>query len=214
MALGDLGSTDLFSLGAGFNAQSTTISNGNDVVDTLSSTGDIACQNAFNTEVTATAEYEVCGSQTLSLSLGSVVGGYMITNVEASHEAGQAPRVSVTGIANDGGEDVSGTRTYAISLNLNIAAVASVLTTPSSGIEATSVTHTWAMERTTGMGSDGQVSFAVARTPKYTYSESGQGTLASAPTITGMVLESYENSDSNQELDTYTCSFTDGLTSV
>ena len=214
MAAGDLGATDIFSLGAGFNAQSSTISNGRDIVDTLSSTGDIACQNAFNTEVTATAEYEVCGSQTLSITLGSVVGGYMVTNVELSHEAGQAPRVSITGIANDGGESTTGTRTYAISQAVDIAAVASILTTPATGIEATSVTHTWAMERTTGMGSDGQVAFAIARTPKYTYTESGQGTLSAAPTITGMILESYENSDSNQELDTYTCTFTGALVSA
>jgi hypothetical protein len=210
MALGDLGSTDIFSLGAGFHAQNTEVSNEQDIVDVLASDGDIACKNGFNTQVTVTAEYEVCGSVTLAIDLGSVVGGYIVRSVELSHEAGAAPRVSIEGIKYGGSETVS-EQAYAISQAVNIASVASGLTTPASGIEATSVTRRWECEISTAMGPDGEVSYAVTRTPVETYEESGSGTLASAPTMTGYTLSAFANSDSNQELDTYSCSFEKGL---
>jgi len=213
MAAGDLGATDIFSLGAGFNAQSSTLNYNRDITEVMSSVGDIACQTAFNTVTTVTAEYEVCGSVTLSIEVGDEVGGYLVTSVEASHSAGQAPTVTIEGLAWPSA--TVATRTYSISQALNIASVASELTTPSSGIEATEVTHRWEVEVTQSIGSDGEVAYAVSRTPKYTYTESGLGTLsAPGPTITGMKLESYDNSDSNQETDTYTCTFTEGLTSV
>lgn len=213
MAIGDLGATDIFGLGGSFHAQSSTTTNSNDVVEVLEGGGDVACLNQFNDEVTATVEYQVCGSTTLSVSLGDDASGFIIRSVELSHEAGQAPTVTIEGVAYDGGETVKDS-TYAISQAVNIAAVASILTTPISGVEATSITHRWEMEVTTSMGSDGQVSYAWPRTPMVTYEESGSGTLASAPTVTGYTLESWENSDANQELDTYACTFKSGLTSV
>jgi hypothetical protein len=54
----------------------------------------------------------------------------------------------------------------------------------------------------------------VSRTPKLTYTESGIGTATSAPAITGYTIESYENSDSNQETDTYTATFVKELVSA
>jgi hypothetical protein len=211
MAAGDLGATNIFSLGAGFNVQSSSTSNSRDITEVLSSVGDIACETPFNTVTTANAEYEVCGSATLALLLGDTVGGYLVNSVELSHSAGQAPTVTIEGL--DWPDATITNRTYSISEAINIAAVASKLTTPSSGIEATEVTHRWECEITQSMGSDGQVKFAVSRTPKYTYTEGGLGTLTDAPTITDMTLESFENSDSNQETDTYTCTFTQGLAS-
>jgi hypothetical protein len=212
MAIGDLGATNIFSLGTGFNVQSSSVNRNQDITEVLSSIGDIACQTPFNAVITASAEYEVCGSQTLALALGSEIGGYIVRSVELSQSAGQAPTVAIEGLSFPSATVTA--RTYAISQAINIAAISPGLTTPSTGLEPTEVSHRWECEITQSMGSDGQVKYAVSRTPKYTYTESGLGTLASAPTKTGMVLESFENSDSNQETDTYTCTFTHGLTSV
>jgi hypothetical protein len=206
MAAGDLGATNIFSLGAGFNVQSSSTSNSRDITEVLSSVGDIACETPFNTVITANAEYEVCGEATLALLLGDTVGGYLVNSVELSHSAGQAPTVTIEGL--DWPDATITNRTYSISEAINIAAVESKISE-----EATEVTHRWECEITQSMGSDGQVAYAVSRTPKYTYTEGGLGTLSSAPTITGMTLESFENSDSNQETDTYTCTFTQGLAS-
>lgn len=217
MAAGDIGATDIFSLGAGFNPQSSSDNNTRDITEVLGANGDIACQNGFNTVVTAQAEYEVCGSVTLSITLGAVVGGYLVRSVELTHEAGQAPRVTVEGLAWTGNETVA-TRTYAISQAVNIAAVAGLIDTGlDANAEATSVTHRWECEITTAMGSNGQVAFANSRTPKYTYEESGTGTATSAPSNSSdsdLIIVNYENSDSNQEIDTYTASFTKKLTST
>lgn len=210
MAIGDLGATDIFSLGAGFNAQSSSTNNARDIVEVLGASGDIACLTPFNTVVTASAEYEVCGSQTLSISLGDVVGGYIVNSVELSHSAGSAPTVSIEGIAFDGGETVT-SNTYAISQAVNIASVSGLI--GGSG-EPTEISYRWECEVTQSMGSDGQVSYAVSRTPKLTYTESGLGTFVSAPSITDYTLESYENSDSNQETDTYTATFIKELVSA
>lgn len=217
MAAGDLGATDIFSLGAGFNTQSSSVNNNRDITEVLGSNGDIACQNGFNTVVTANQEAEVCGSVTLSLTLGAVVGGYLIRMVEVTHEAGQAPRVTVEGLAYTGSETIA-ERTYAISLAIDIAAVAGLIDNGlDASAEATSVTHRWECEITTAMGSNGQVAFANSRTPKYTYEESGTGTATSSPSDVSdpdLLIVSYENSDSNQEIDTYTASFTKKLTSL
>jgi hypothetical protein len=211
MAIGDLGATDIFSLGAGFNAQSSSTNNARDIVEVLGASGDIACLTPFNTVVTTSAEYEVCGSQTLSISLGDVVGGYIVNSVELSHSAGSAPTVSIEGIAFDGGETVN-SNAYAISQAVNIASVSGLMGVAST--EATEISYRWECEVTQSMGSDGQVSYAVSRTPKLTYTESGIGTLSSAPSITDYTLESYENSDSNQETDTYTATFVKELVSA
>lgn len=210
MAAGDLGATDLFSLGAGFHPQNSSVSNSRSITEVLGSDGDIACQTPFNTVVTASAQYEVCGSQTLSITLGDVVGGYIVTSVDLSHSAGEAPTVAIEGIAFDGGETVA-TNTFAISQAVNIASVAGLI--GGSG-EPTEINYRWECQVTQSLGSDGQVSYAVSRTPKLTYTESGLGTLVSAPSIAGYVLESYENSDSNQETDTYTATFVKLLAST
>lgn len=214
MAAGDLGATDLFSLGAGFNPQSATVSSARTLTEVLGANGDGACLTPFMTVVNATADYEVCGSQTLSIGLGDVVGGYIVTAVELAHKAGEAPTVSIQGTAYDGGETVAG-RTYDISQAVNIASVVSLI---GSGLdanaEATEVSYRWECQLTTGVGSDGQVSFVSPRTPKLTYTESGIGTATSTPVISGYTLESYENSDSNQEIDTYTATFIKQLTST
>ena len=216
MAAGDLGATNLFSLGAGFNVQSSSTTANRDITEVLGANGDIQCQTPFNSVTTATAEYEVCGAVSLALSLGGTVGGLIIRAVELSHSAGQAPRVTVEGISFPGATVTN--RTYAISQAVDIAAVAGLITGGlDANAEATEITHRWECEITQSMGSDGQVAFAVSRTPKYTYSESGIGTFTGTPAITtpaGMVLESFENSDSNQETDTYTASFVNKLVSV
>ena len=212
MAAGELGATNIFGLGTGFNVQNSTVTRNQDVTEVLGASGDVTCLTPFNLVATASAEYEVCGSQTLGIDLGAEEGGYIVNSVELSHSAGQAPSVSIQGLAFPSATVTE--RTYSISQAVNIAAVAAGLTTPSTGIMPTEVSHRWECEVTQSVGSDGQVAFAASRTPKYTYTESGLGTLASAPTKTGMTLESWENSDSNQETDTYTCTFTQGLTSA
>ncbi len=218
MASGDLGATDLFSLGAGFNAQSSDVDNNRDIVEVLAADGDIACHTPFNTVVTATAEYEVCGSQTLAITLGGLVNGYLVQSVELTHEAGSAPTVTVEGVAYDGGEQPTHRNEYAISQAVNIALVSGLIDTGlDAGAEATSVTFRWECQITVGTGSDGQVSFAVTRTPKLMYEEAGQGTATSAPSDssdTALILENYKNSDRNQELDTYSASFVKKLTST
>lgn len=219
MAAGDLTATDLFSLGAGFNPQSSTVSNARSITEVLAADGDIACQTPFNTVVTASAEYEVCGDAALSITLGDDSTGYIITSVEYSQSAGEAPTVSVEGIAFDGGETFTG-NTYAISLTAdfdNVATNALIDTGLDANAEPTEIMHRWECEVTQSIGSDGQVSFAVSRTPKFSYTESGLGTATSAPSDSGdsdLILESFENSDSNQETDTYTASFTKKLAST
>jgi hypothetical protein len=215
MAAGDLGATNIFGLGTGFNIQSSSTNHNQDITEVLSGSGDVACLTPFNTVSTANAEYEVCGSVTLSLVLGSVINGWIVNSVELSHSAGQAPSVTVEGIKFPSATVT--TREYSISQAANIALVAGLI---SSGLdanaEATEISHRWECEITQSMGSDGQVAFAISRTPKYTYTESGIGT-ATTPAIsapTGMVLESFENSDSNQETDTYTATFVKGLEST
>lgn len=219
MAAGDLAATDIFSLGSPFHAQSSTVNTNQDITEVLASDGDIICQTQFNTVATATVEYEVCGDGALSLSLGDIVGGYQIRMIEASQEAGQAPRVTVEGVAYDGGETAT-ENTYAVSLTFDaddVSTNALIDTGLDASAEATSITYRWEMELTTGMGSDGQVSFVVSRTPRLTYDESGIGTATSAPSDSSdaaLILVSYENSDSNQEIDTYTASFTKLLVST
>lgn len=217
MAAGDLGATDIFSLGAGFNVQSSSTGTQKSITEVLASNGDIACHTPFGTVVTASAEYEVCGSQTLSIDLGAEVGGYIVNSVELSHSAGQAPTVRVSGLAFDGGETVV-TNEYSISQAVNIATVAGLIDTGlAANSEATEVNYRWECQITQSIGSDGQVSFAVSRTPKLTYTESGLGTATSAPSDssdTALILESYENSDSNQETDTYTATFVKKLASA
>jgi len=219
MAAGDLAATDIFSLGSGFNPQSSSTNNARSITEVLASDGDIACQTPFNTVVTASAEYEVCGDAELSITLGDVVGGYIVNSVEYSQSAGSAPTVSVEGIAFDGGETVA-TNEYAISLTADfddVATNALIDTGLDDNAEPTEISHRWECEVTQSIGSDGQVSFAVSRTPKFTYTESGLGTATSAPSDSSdadLILESYENSDSNQETDTYTATFVKKLTST
>lgn len=210
MAAGDLAATNIFSLGAGFHVQNSTTSNQRSITEVLGSDGAIQCQTPFGTVVTASAEYEVCGDATLSISLGAVVGGYIVQSVEASQSAGEAPRVSIEGIAFDGGETVA-TNEYDITLAFDaddVSTIALYDTNLDANAEPTEVSYRWEAQITQTTGSDGEISFAVSRTPKLTYTESGIGT-ASAPgpadaSDADLVLESYENSDSNQETDTYT----------
>jgi hypothetical protein len=205
----NLGATDIFSLGTGFNAQNSNVDFSQTVNDVLSAAGDVACQPTSDPRFVTLAEYEVCATPTLSISLGGVVGGYIVTSVEYSHEAGSPATVSVNGTAYDGNETVA-SKTYALSFAIP-AIPTSGLTTPSSGVEVNSVTKTWALELTEGMGANGTVKFVTPRTLKLTHTEEGLGVLAAAPTMTGFALESYSNSDSNQELDTYTCTFNKGI---
>ena len=115
------------------------------------------------------------------------------------------------GIAYDGGETLS-SRTYAISESgLTVADMNSLTVT--GGGEETSITRRWEMELVTQPGGDGQIAYVAPRTPMEMYEESGSGTMA-APALAGYTLESFENSDSNQELDTYSVSFKKGLTTV
>jgi len=212
MAIGDLGATDIFSPGAGWNVQSSTVTESEDIVEVLDGAGDVACLTPFGEENVATAEYELCGAVgTIALTLGGLEGGYIVRSVEFSQEAGQAPRLSVEGIAYDGGETLS-SRTYAISESgLTVADMNSLTVT--GGGEETSITRRWEMELVTQPGGDGQIAYVAPRTPMEMYEESGSGTMA-APALAGYTLESFENSDSNQELDTYSVSFKKGLTTV
>lgn len=216
MAAGDLSATNIFSLGAGFNVQNSSTTANRDITEVLGANGDIACQTPFNNTVTASASYEVCGSVTLAIDLGSEVGGYIVRSVELAHSAGQAPTVTIEGMSFAGATVTE--RTYAISQAVDIATVAGLITSGlDAAAEATEISHRWECEITQSIGSDGGVSFAVSRTPKYSYTESGLGSATTVPAITspaGMVCESYENSDSNQETDTYTASFVGKLVSV
>lgn len=203
------GASNLFNLPAGFHPQSSEESSSRDIVDVLGATGDIQCQTGFNAETTATAEYEVCGSVTLSISLGAVVNGYIVRSVELSHEAGQAPTVRIEGIKYVSGTTIT-QRTHAISQAVNAAAVVGLV----NASNATSVTYRWEVEISTAMGPNGQVAYAVSRTPKLTYEESGTGHLSAEPSVTNYITVSYANSDSNQELDTYTATLEQPLTST
>jgi len=214
MPAGDLAATDIFSLGAPFHVQSSSTNTQNSITEVLGADGDIKCLTPFNTVVTASADYEVCGSGTLAVDLGGRPDDYIITSVELSHSAGEAPSVSIEGMAFDGGETVT-TNEYSISQAIDIAAVAGEITSGlDASAEATEVSYRWECQLTQTIGSDGQVSFAVSRTPKLTYTESGIGTATGTPVISGYTLESYENSDSNQETDTYTATFTKELAST
>ncbi len=129
-------------------------------------------------------------------SLGAVVGGYLVRSVELTPEAGQAPRVTVEGLAWT--ETKRSQRTYAISQAVNIAAVAGLIDAGlDANAEATSVTHRWGCEITTAMGNTGQVGFTNSYS-KYTYEESGTGTATSAPSDlsdSDLIIVNYENSD-------------------
>jgi len=213
MAAGDLGATDIFSPGSTWNVQNSSVSTSNSITEVLGSTGDIACLTPFQETATASAEYEGCGTPGLSeYVLGGVVGGYTVTSIEASQSAGEAPRLSIEGMGFDGGEDVSNNRTYSITQDFDISSVTGENVIDTSG-EPTEISDRWEMQLTQTIGSDGQVSYVVSRTPKATYTESGIGTLGSAPSLSGWTLESWEDSDSNQETDTYTCTFSTELTS-
>ncbi len=209
MATGDLGATDIFSPGVGWNVQSSTVTASEDIVEVLDGAGDVSCLTPFGEENVATAEYELCGEVgTISLTLGGLEGGYIVRSVELSQEAGQAPRLSVDGIAYDGGETLS-SRTYEINeTGLTILDMNGLTVT--GGGEETSITRRWEMELVTQPGGDGQVAYVAPRTPMEMYEESGSGTMV-APALTDYTLESFENSDSNQELDTYSVSFKKGL---
>lgn len=215
MALGDLGATDLFGIGTGdgWHVQSSTLSGSQDIVDVLNATGDVACQPTFGEENTASAEYELCGDAgAISLTLGDDTTGYIIRSVEFSQEAGQAPRMSIEGVVYDGGEALSD-RTYAISETGLTSSALNNLTVAGTGnsIDPTSITRRWEMELVTQLGGDGQIGQVAPRTPMETYEESGSGSLGADPSIANYTLESFENSDSNQELDTYSVSFKKGL---
>jgi hypothetical protein len=205
----NLGATDLFSLGAGFNAQNSSADFSQTVVDVLSAAGDVVCQPTFDARIVALAEYEVCGTPTLALTLGAVVGGYITTSAEYTHEAGSPARITINGTAYVETETLAA-KTYALSFAIP-ALPTSEITTPASGLEVNSVSKTWALELTEGVGANGNVKFVTPRTLKLTHTESGLGQLASAPTMTGFALESYNNSDSNQELDTYSLTFNKGI---
>ena len=167
MAAGDLSATNTFSLGAGFNVQNSTTTANRDITEVLGANGDIQCQTPFNIVSTASASYEVCGSVTLGISLGSEVSGYIVRSVELQHSAGQAPTVNIEGLAFAGATVTE--RTYAISQAVDIANVVGLITASLDvNAEATEVTHRWECEITQSIGSDGNVSFAVSRTPKYT----------------------------------------------
>lgn len=215
MATGDLGATDIFSPGTGWNIQSSTVTRSEDIVDVLDGDGDVVCQPNFNEENVASAEYQLCGEAgTISLTLGAVTNGYIVRSIELSHEAGQAPNLTVEGIAYDGGESLTN-RTSVISVTgLSVAALSGSELAVSGSGEATSVTRRWEMELVTAPGGDGNVAYVAPRTPMETYEESGVGSLdlvTTLPTLTNYVLESAENSDSNQEMDTYSLSFKRGL---
>lgn len=200
-----VGATDVFSLGGGFHPQTSEINNSRDIVDVLNANGDVQCQTGFNTRNEVSVEYEVCGQSTLSISIGGVVNGYIVRLVEYSHEAGQAPVVRVEGIKYDGGETVS-TRTYAISQAINPALIVSPLT----GTDPTSATRRWECEISEAMGANGQVKFAASRTVKEFYEEEGTGELASAPAYTDFIVSGFDNSQSNQEFNTYSVSYERG----
>ena len=219
MAIGDLGATDIFLIGTtnGWHAQSSTKTASEDIVEVLDGTGSVSCLTPFGEENVATAEYELCGTAgVINLELGAVKGGYILRNVEFSHEAGQAPRMSVEGIAYDGNETL-GDNTYTINKtaisNLDIDTNKENV----SGVgDATSITQRWEIELVTQPGGDGQIAYVTPRTPMETYEESGSGATSGVPAIAtplGYVLESFEDSDSNQELDTYSVSFKRGLES-
>jgi len=206
MALGDIGATDLFSLGSGFNAQSTKTDVTNKIVDVLDALGNVECQSEFEITANATTEYEVCGTPTLAFNLGGVVNDYIITSGSITYEAGEAPKVTMSGIAYDGNETVA-SRIYAVSHAVS----ATVPTLISSALkEQTSVTYTWEIQLATGMGANGQIALVSPRTAKEMYTEEGQGSLSAKPTLSGYVCDAWGNSDENQELDTYTFSLNRG----
>ena len=210
MALGDLGATNIFSVAGGWHAQSATVTTSQNIVSVIDATGAVACLNEFEASTTATVEYEGCGAASDTITLGGEVGGYIVRSVEVSHEAGQAPRLTVEGVSYAGGTHGL-TNDTVVTAAADISAVSSGLTTPVS-LDATSVTERYECEVVTQLGGDGEILRTETHSPIETYEESGSGSLGSAPTKTGYTLESWEDSDANQELDTYSCTFKKALT--
>ena len=197
-----VGATNIFNLGSGFEVQNSSTPTTFKVVKTRKGNSNGACMRRFEETVNATATYKVCGTPTLQLSLGGVVNGFIIVRVTATHEAGEDPEVVVEGTAYDGNETVRA-RTFAISHAFTEDVVGQI-----SGMDATQTTHVWELQLATGMGGNGQIKFANPHSGDKTYTEEGLGSFASEPSIEGYECEEYTPNDDNQELNTYSATFT------
>lgn len=217
MALGDLGATDFFSLeGDNWHPQGSTVTDGYVSANVYNENGLVTLHPTWNQTYELVSRYTACSnvtSFTLSLGTGFAVSGaggalFLPHKAVYSHSAGSMPTVEISAYGYPYGALVK-TNPFPVSLSINPVLVQSTMSNNSGNFEATSVNITYSMDISSASNEFGNSTLIYPHNPYMQVSESGSGRVVDLPTcnITRLDVMSWDNSDSNTEMDTYAVSF-------
>ena len=202
--------TDLFSLGAQFNPQSSSSMDRKDRATALDEKGNVNCESMTNNSDEYSVEYTYCGTDikgdlgTLLTAFGNPSNSKLVTGIDISFQAGQQPTVSVRGVQYP--STISSIQNADVSAAVPASAggvTVPDLTGNTMGTDASpiSLSISLSLNHVTAVGADGEVFTAenITFTAEADVEYLGVPTSYDAPT--GWTTDEYGESDSNNDLD-------------
>jgi len=214
MPIGSLGVEDLFQLGADWEPQQVVQTHEIVNATAKSEYGVITLERGAQIGLRRYEQvYRCCATTpiTLSVSLGSGIGSVLVTGMDLQRSAGDVATVTMFGLTIPDQELSLPAHTFDINANITPLEVETAITDPATGISAITQSGQYTITVSFGKNEYGISTIVNTSNPLLVYSEEGAGSipLGTLPSlgIDLITCTGFDNSASNQEMDTYSATF-------